>query len=378
MVRDQVAAYHALASVVVRAVVLCPPMKVRQHSVPRRQRIALSLALGIVGGAVTLQSNLTKSWPRDFSQVWFAGRAVLHGQNPYELIGPGLAFDWPWPFLYPLPAALIGIPFAPLSDAVASVVFLSIGAACFAWALMEHGYGPLFGFFGASLHYAAETAQFSPLLAASLVLSPLALLLVAKPTIGIAFFAARPSRWAILGGVLLGGLALVLRPTWIQEWLAAIAVNKAAWLPAHPYRAPLLYPAGFVALACLFRWRRPEARLVAVLACVPQTAALYETVPLFLVPRTFLEAAVLLGLSYAQANIVAASGVTQWAHVTELSARWSVLLLYIPATLMILRRPNEGPLPAGLERRIARWPRWLRGRATRTTTDEVLAVPGAE
>jgi hypothetical protein len=37
------------------------------------------------------------------------------------------------------------------------------------------------------------------------------------------------------------------------------------------------------------------------------------------------------------------------------------LLLYIPLTLMVLTRPNEGRIPAWLERRIARWPSWLRG-----------------
>jgi hypothetical protein len=30
---------------------------------------------------------------------------------------------------------------------------------------------------------------------------------------------------------------------------------------------------------------------------------------------------------------------------------------------MILQRPNHGPVPAWIERRIAGWPDWLRGRA---------------
>ena len=39
-----------------------------------------------------------------------------------------------------------------------------------------------------------------------------------------------------------------------------------------------------------------------------------------------------------------------------------VACMYVPATIMVLLRPNEGAIPEWLERRIARWPLWLRGR----------------
>ena len=52
-------------------------------------------------------------------------------------------------------------------------------------------------------------------------------------------------------------------------------------------------------------------RKVAVLACMPQTAVLYETVPLFLVPRSFAETALLVVLSYAQFYFVAATPVRE-------------------------------------------------------------------
>jgi hypothetical protein len=38
------------------------------------------------------------------------------------------------------------------------------------------------------------------------------------------------------------------------------------------------------------------------------------------------------------------------------------LLLYVPLTLMVLKRPNAGPMPLWIERRVASWPAWLRGR----------------
>jgi hypothetical protein len=333
------------------------------QKVPRRSRAILSVLLGFVAGAVTIQSNLTKTWPRDFAQVWFAARSLLAGVDPYPLVGPHLSLDWSWPLLYPLPAGVIAIPLAPLSAATAGVAFSTIAGGAFAWALMEYGYAPLFGFFGASLHFAAETAQWSPLLSAAIAVPVLSVLFVAKPTIGLALFAARPSRWAIVGGLVFGGIAFALQPHWMTQWLDAIARNDRAWAPDAPYRAPIMLPGGIVALACLARWRRPEARLVAVLACIPQTLMLYETVPLFLVPRTFKETASLVTISYVVFYTIEALLPAQRTapEYLAVSAPLTVIGMYLPVTLMILRRPNEGALPIRLERAIARLPVWLKG-----------------
>ena len=77
-------------------------------------------------GLVTVQRNLREPTPRDFAQVWFAARSILHSVNPYHAVGPGRAFDWPFPLLYPLPAAVIAIPLAPLSQNAATVVFMAV------------------------------------------------------------------------------------------------------------------------------------------------------------------------------------------------------------------------------------------------------------
>jgi len=44
--------------------------------------------------------------------------------------------------------------------------------------------------------------------------------------------------------------------------------------------------------------------------------------------------------------------------------RASIPCLYLPCTLMILRRPNVGVVPTWLETRVATWPRWMRGAAS--------------
>ncbi len=334
--------------------------------VPTRTRFLLAVLCGCIAGAVTVQKNQLLPFPRDFGQVWFAARMILRGVNPYPLVGPGLAYDWPWPLLYPIPAAIVAIPFTPLPLAWSSVAFMVVGGSAFAWALMEHGYGPLFGFLGGGLHYAAEVGQWSPLFAASLVVPWIGFFFLAKPTIGFAMFVARPSWWPIVGGILLAAVAFVIQPTWVSDWLRAVHTNNQNWLPYTPYISPVLSPGGFLALLSLLRWRRPEARLIAALACVPQTPVLYETVPLFLVPRTFWQAAALVACSYAQHHVA------QWLTPAQsalgensvLAGTLLVLFLYAPCVLMVLRRSNEGEVPAWLETRImACAPRFRRGGA---------------
>jgi hypothetical protein len=191
------------------------------------------------------------------------------------------------------------------------------------------------------------------------------MLFLAKPTIGAAMFAARPTWWAVGGALILALLAFVIQPTWVQDWIHAVRSNNAAWSPHQPYQIPVTMAGGWLALLCLLRWRRPEARLVAALACVPQSPILYEAVPLFLVPRTFWQAATLVALSYGQ-HAVAQTLMPEpriQGEYMSLSGRLIVLLLYIPVTAMVLGRPNEGRLPNWLERWIQGWPGWLRGRS---------------
>jgi hypothetical protein len=42
-----------------------------------------------------------------------------------------------------------------------------------------------------------------------------------------------------------------------------------------------------------------------------------------------------------------------------------LVCLFYPCLLMVLLRPNEGYIPPYLERVVARWPSWLRGRPVR-------------
>jgi hypothetical protein len=339
------------------------PVPDRLASVPWRPRLALAIAGGLLVAWATVRAYRVDPGHHDFGQVWYASRAILRGENAYHLIGPGLSYDWPWPFLYPLTSAIVTLPFASLPEAWAAALFMVIGGAVFAWTLMQHGYAPLAGFCSGALLGAAAGGQWAPLLAGAMVVPWIGVLFAAKPTIAAAYFVARPSWWPIVGGLVLVAIAFAVQPTWVTDWRHAMEWNRELWASKTHFRAILTVPGGALALLSLLRWRRREARLVAALACIPLTPMPYETVPLFLVPRTAGQAALMSVASFVVQTVLDQVTPTLSGDRAkfEFSARLLAWVMYPLATAMVLRRPNVGPVPAWLERRIAAWPAWLRG-----------------
>jgi hypothetical protein len=213
--------------------------------------------------------------------------------------------------------------------------------AAFTAAALRYRRGLPQALLSASLLNAVAQGQWSPLLVAAAVLPWLGFVWTAKPTIGGALFAGYPSRAASWGAVTMVLVSVLAWPTWPGEWLNAVR-------HAEHLRPLVARPGGALLLLALFRWREPEARLLAALACVPQTAGLYESLPLFLIPRDKGEGYLLAALSYVPAfelwvlNPHAASGPLE----SVIEAKWPLLFLslYLPALVMVLRRRNsKGP-----------------------------------
>ncbi|HEV7991314.1 MAG TPA: hypothetical protein VGP25_05780 [Gemmatimonadaceae bacterium] len=318
-------------------------------------RVLVCLLLALFWGYFAYFTTRTQGVHRDFGQMWFAARTLLHGGDPYAAIGPGRAFEWSWPWYYPLPAALVALPVAPLSEPAAVGVMVFVSVALFAWALTARGTAPLLAFGSFCMWHALYLAQWSPLLAAAVVITPLSAILVAKPTIGAAIFAARPSWWAVAGAIVLLSVAFVVQPHWVQEWRSALARGVVEGGKVTSHAPPILYPGGVIVLVALSRWRRRDARLLVALACVPQTTFPYEGVPLFLIPEGWIESGVLMASSWVmRAWVVHLHGPSPAQTVTHYGQAFLVFL-YLPALVMVLRRPNEGPAPAWLERAIGWW-----------------------
>lgn len=336
------------------------------HEAPPRHRIRVAVALAVaVWAAFTAwrHARFDERY-RDFDQLWWAARAIVDGRNPYAEICPGCVFDWTH-FYYPLTAAVAALPVAWLPRALADAAFAGLAAGALAWVLSGRGWGPLLGLTSPALLFAVETVQWSPLLAASAGIPLLAVFYCAKPTVSLALFAAWPRWTGVVGGLAILAVSLLLQPDWPWAWrdaLGTTALDETG--QGIPYIAPVMLPGGFLALLALLRWRRPEARLVAVLACIPQTLLLYEAVPLLLVPRSWKEALLLVAGGYGVVAWTAAAGPfdsRMEAYTT--SGLAIVACCYLPAVALVLRRPNVGSVPGPVERWLLsrRAPAWLAG-----------------
>jgi hypothetical protein len=330
---------------------------------PLRSRILIALA-AVAWSLVlaTLAHRLEGGVPRDIDQLWFAARAALEHRNPFALIGPGREYNWAWQLYYPGTSIAAALPLTPFPSLVARFLFIAVGVGALVFALTRDSWWRLWALVSPCFLLAVQYAQWSPLLTAALFFPALTLLVSAKPNIGLAVLVTSTSRdtiiWAVAGTVVLLVVSFVLVPSWVPSW-------REALVTATHVRGLLFRPSGLVLLLALARWRRPEARLLVVLAAVPQTPYLYDALPLLaFVPAKRIEAIALTALSWVAVIVQTPYG--PWAGFPERAATFGTLtitLLYLPALFLILLRPNAGVAPAWLERRLAALPvpRWFVG-----------------
>lgn len=314
-------------------------------------RVARALVALVAGLLVALWSHhhlvVSRSVGEDFTWPWRAARALLAGLDPYAVIRPVGPFPFDAYFKYPLPAALVAIPFAPLSGELAGALFIGLSTALLTWALTRESWERLPLLLSGCFASAAKSAQWSPLLAAALLLSPWSVGLGAiKPNLGVPMFVARFSWRAVAVAVGLLVLSLAVQPGWPVEWLHVLRGGLESHYLSPVAGGPGLLALGPLLLLGLLRWRRPEARMLVALACVPQVPTFYDQLFLLLIPRTFRESAVTSLLSVAAyAYLFSRPSLTH-----ERTATWILVTVYAPALFLVLRRPNEGEVPAWLDR----------------------------
>jgi hypothetical protein len=221
-------------------------------------------------------------------------------------------------------------------------VFAAVTSSTLAFLITRHGWTRVPIFLSAAFVLAIGRSQWSPLLLAACVMPALGFVIAAKPNIGLSVVSGQ-SGWRSLlvvaaGAAAIGVASLVVRPSWPSEWLQAIGDKGDAVVPAAQWMV-----GGPLIVLALAKWRRPEARVVATLALTPHSPFLYDTLPLFAVPRSTREALVLTIGTDAAMLMQLALGATAGrdsAHVT-LMARAIVVCVYLPCVVMLLRRANE-------------------------------------
>lgn len=312
-------------------------------------------AIVISAGALVLYGVGTAGggYTGDLDQVLQASRAVLDGLDPYSPEVASWVEDWGFPLYYPLPTLLAALPLALLPIHLARVVFVGLSTFLLAWAVTRAGPHRLWIFASGAYLGALASTQWSPLLTASLLLPMLAPVMVAKPNIGAAFMLSGPGRRFVLAGLIGGGIlvaaSFVYDPGWVPKWLAALQ-------GAPHFTPPVLLPGGAIVLLALLKWRRWDARLLVAMACMPHTTMVYEALPILLVAKGWKQTLLLSILSLVAlagqfmldsrisgSEVMALEAFAEWTRGVGML---SVALIYLPATIMILRRVNEraGPV----------------------------------
>jgi hypothetical protein len=266
----------------------------------------------------------------DFTYPWRAARALLSGQNPYQVIQPGGNYPFENPLFYPLPAAILSIPFGFINDPyLAGAAFFGISSFLLAFAILRYDLNKFPVFLSAPFIVSASVAQITPLILA-LALAPPAwqcIALLTKPTSGLSAFLYRPSRRAILFTILLIIPTILWIPSWPIDWLTATLATR------EHYFIPLLSTGGFLLLLAIPAWRSKEGRAFLGTALVPHHPYWYEAVLLWLAPQTLRQS---LGLSLL--SWVAYFG---WLFfhpkedIINSSWPWQIFLIYLPCAVLL-------------------------------------------
>jgi len=286
-------------------------------------RMLIALAIGIVTGAFCsyLMRHLGIG-AGDFTWAINAARDLLARRNPYDDSKQ----------LYPLPAALFGLPFVLMRPEIAAGFFYGASSACLAFFLTRTGYRYLLIFLAYPYWAGVLTAQWIPLIMAGTFCWWLAPAWMAKPQIGLpaAFTSLSKKNFAFC--LIVAVASFVVMPSWIPLWIGHIG-RYSRFIPL------LVLPGPLLAIA-LLRFRDVDARLLFISACMPQRW-FYDAFILWLIPKTRRQIIFTAGLSWIP-------GIWRWYHpphsFTQVG-RWMVMWMYLPMLAVVLLR--ESPTLSG-------------------------------
>jgi hypothetical protein len=295
---------------------------------PRGKRLLVAILVAAIAGLIAWYKSRHGAL-YDFPHYLIGGRALLHGTDPYPA------------FVYPLPAAIVAVPFALFPVAIGGGLFVGLAFGFLTFGLTRYGWHRLPILASGPALWCLHSGQWTPLVVAAALTPAFAWAAAAKPTIGLAAFLYRPSwRFALVATGTVA-LSLIIMPDWPSRWWAATQHANTATL----WTVPIVQPFGWLLALATIRWRTPEGRLLLAMSCVPQSMLIYDQFPLLLIARTRGESVafalwsqvVPLAVAFLiiPDTLSAASGTNAtfpfWAKVVT----WTI---YLPALGIVLQR----------------------------------------
>jgi hypothetical protein len=305
--------------------------------------LAIAAAAGVMAAVVMLvvvpdgfERHSDFLWSIYAARDWLAGRPV-YAATPHRDMIP-----------YPFTAALIAMPLAPLPIRLGVSLFVAGGVAALTLALTRGPFWRAGILVSSSCYIAVQTAQWSTWYTAALTFPSLLCLVVAKPQFALLAICRWPTRWAVAIGLLILAGSLVMLPGWPRLWLAQLG----------PYEGFIpITMAPWLALAA-FRWRDPRARLLLVMACMPQHKYWYDQLPLYLIAATPRQMLYLLLCGWI--------GLGMAFKIDFQSGQFLIsTFLYLPALIMIWKgarhpEPTDDPDQRDVWKT---WPSWVGSRS---------------
>jgi hypothetical protein len=297
------------------------------HISLQNRNFAVAAAVGAISGTLCwVFLRHFQLGAADFNWAHRAARSLLSGGNPYANTPVGA-------IPYPLPAAIVALPFAPFRPEVAGALFFGISSALLALGLIRQGPERLLIFLAYPYWAALMTAQWTPLIMCT-AFFPLAFAFcVAKPQIGAPVALTHLSRTGLRAAAVLLFASLALRPRWLLEWITQ--------LHGYEHFVPLLILPGPLLALALWRWSDHDAWLL-ILACVLPQRWFYDSFVLWLIPKTPRSIMATVACSWAV-------GIWRWYHIPHVIQQvglWSVLGFYLPMLAIVLLRPRADRIQA--------------------------------